>query len=316
MHFTDSAFDLLSSRVERLHIRPRTLKPDSTLFEVIDELDDTYAVLIVDGQKLMGILTTYDIMHFLREYFEDFMRIEDIEVTLRQYTEAVLPSEEARNKALIAALGRDKQDTSKPRKQMNMLTLGEQVQLMTHPDTWPRFDETLEPEQLFRALMVRVVAVRNQLAHFRGRATQIQDAMLRYVLDWLQARRRPPVTLSTKITATATIEAKLTTNKYTGKYGPLRAWLEDQPDTESSIRVPFSIIEELIGGSLPSTAFKHRSWWANDSVGHVQSKTWLQAGWRVVDVDISSAQEVTFVRATPIDKSTDSIDSSRVISAS
>lgn len=39
----------------------------------------------------------------------------------------------------------------------------------------------------------------------------------------------------------------------------------------------------------------HRAWWANDTVTHVQSKQWLDAGWRVSYLNLTE-QRVTFVR--------------------
>lgn len=66
------------------------------------------------------------------------------------------------------------------------------------------------------------------------------------------------------------------------KYDPLAAHLglASRP-----CRMTFAAIEELVG-DLPTSARKHRAWWANDR-SHVQAVAWLGVG-RVVDaVDIS-----------------------------
>jgi hypothetical protein len=48
-------------------------------------------------------------------------------------------------------------------------------------------------------------------------------------------------------------------------------------------------------GKLPPSAITQRSWWANDSVGHVQSKRWLDAGWRVRSFNLTN-RTVIFTR--------------------
>jgi len=75
----------------------------------------------------------------------------------------------------------------------------------------------------------------------------------------------------------------------------LAEWLQSQPSSEDRLRISFEQIEEIIGDELPASAHNHRAWWANDAVGHVQSKQWLDAGWRVGYRNMSS-KEVTFVR--------------------
>jgi hypothetical protein len=54
-------------------------------------------------------------------------------------------------------------------------------------------------------------------------------------------------------------------------------------------------VEGLLGSKLPPSAYGHRSWWANDYISHVQSREWLDAGWRVSTVD-AAAEHVVFTR--------------------
>lgn len=46
----------------------------------------------------------------------------------------------------------------------------------------------------------------------------------------------------------------------------------------------FGEVERIIGSELPDSAWTYRPWWANDQY-HVQSKAWMDAGWRVASVD-------------------------------
>lgn len=48
----------------------------------------------------------------------------------------------------------------------------------------------------------------------------------------------------------------------------------------------FEDIEEIIGKSLPVSAVRHRSFWANDFQDHhSHARSWMHAGYRVAYVD-------------------------------
>lgn len=79
------------------------------------------------------------------------------------------------------------------------------------------------------------------------------------------------------------------------RYAPLALYLQSVPAEEDKVELTFKNIELFIGGQLPRYARQHRSWWANDSSGHVQSQQWLGAGWRVSAVNMSD-ERVTFTR--------------------
>jgi hypothetical protein len=78
------------------------------------------------------------------------------------------------------------------------------------------------------------------------------------------------------------------------KYGPLQDYLSESP--AGQLTLSFSKIEEIIGDSLPESAWTYRAWWANDRSGHSsQTQAWLTADWRVEKVDQVEGR-VTFVR--------------------
>lgn len=79
------------------------------------------------------------------------------------------------------------------------------------------------------------------------------------------------------------------------RYTPWALYLQTLPLDRDRVETSFEDIELLIGGRLPPYARQHRSWWANDSTGHVQSIQWLSAGWRVSSVNMSS-ERVVFSR--------------------
>ncbi len=80
------------------------------------------------------------------------------------------------------------------------------------------------------------------------------------------------------------------------KYAPLRDYLASRPLQEW--KVTFEDIEDVLGFPLPASARRYPAWWANESTSsHVQSHSWLDAGWRTSEVKLRE-ERLTFI---PID---------------
>ena len=77
------------------------------------------------------------------------------------------------------------------------------------------------------------------------------------------------------------------------KYAPLTRFLRQQE--ASRITLSFQELEDILGFSLPASAWKYPSWWANSASGQSQVKGWREAGWETRDVDLRG-RRVTFVR--------------------
>lgn len=66
------------------------------------------------------------------------------------------------------------------------------------------------------------------------------------------------------------------------KYDPIQIHLGNAHS--SLIRMTFDEIAALVGG-LPKSAYVHRAWWANETVGsHVHARSWQRAGYRVAEL--------------------------------
>ena len=73
--------------VEDALVKAYMFRPEDDLFDVLHRLQDTYAVLIADGDgKLIGIVTDYDTNAYFQRRAEDMMLIEDIETMIRELT--------------------------------------------------------------------------------------------------------------------------------------------------------------------------------------------------------------------------------------
>lgn len=353
--------DLENLIVDHARIKAKTVRDDSDLFELLDRLRDTYAVLIVDGDGcLTGIVTNYDSAEYFRRRAEDIMHVEDIESLIKEYIQASYKNgdeevDEARLSAAIQKITRsdkEQQETflralrhylrlqtgkgakpdpdtldevlnrhykkEQPPRKFDQLTLNEYIALLLQDYSWRRYRPIFNLDRnTVRNLLERVRDTRNTLAHFRGEINQIQREQLRWTSKWL-ARHMDAIdnafsdtveTPELALRETAPVQyysvpikdpaeivpAEDEAEPGESRYASLAIWLQNQPPRKNLVKPSFSDIEKIIGGLLPPSAYEHRAWWANDSVGHVQSQQWLDVGWRVSSINMTS-QVVRFSR--------------------
>lgn len=352
-------------RVEHARTRAETFRSDADLFELLDRLQSTYAVLIVDGEgQLTGIMTNYDTADYFRRRAEDMMLVEDIETMVKDFIQTAFQTEasEMNQKKLEAAVQKitdsgqalrkkfedalihylslqaeggkrlipnpewlktvmDKHlPDEQPPREFENLSLSDYITLLLDRQRWPRFADIFSLERdALSTLLHRVRETRNALAHFRGEITAEQREQLRFSASWLAqyqdivmaafgqptnvlpAESVPdePETEIEVIPKTDVAEQILPiedeAEPQESRYAPLAIWLQNQPPGKDLVKPTFAQIEEIIGAPLPRSAYEHRAWWANDSVGHVQSQQWLDVGWRVASVNMTE-REVRFAR--------------------
>lgn len=81
-------------RVSNAVVRAQTYRPEDDLFDLLDRLKETNAVLIVDGEeRLIGIVTSYDSTEYFRRRAEDMMLVEDIESMVKDLVLAAFTDE-------------------------------------------------------------------------------------------------------------------------------------------------------------------------------------------------------------------------------
>ncbi len=199
--------------------------------------------------------------------------------------------------------------------QFDELTLNDYIELWLHSAQWEGASSKANLDvQNVRDLLRNVRDTRNDLAHLRPISRE-QRKQLRYSAKWLERyspTRLEPESLpteqitireaiatvpdtSTSALITAEIEPTDEEVESESRYAALANWLQNVPYSEKQRMLRFDEIESIIDHPLPPTARQHRSWWANDSVGHVQSQERLSAGWRVSNLSITN-QTVTFSR--------------------
>jgi hypothetical protein len=73
--------------------------------------------------------------------------------------------------------------------------------------------------------------------------------------------------------------------RITGKYDGLAGYLRFRGSFTNVVKLTFARIDGIIRDNLPMAAYKSEAWWSSPS-GNVHGKAWLDAGWRVREVDL------------------------------
>ena len=301
---------------------------EDDLFDILDRLKYTNAVLVTVQGDLVGIVTNYDIAEYFRNRIEDLMRVEDIELMVKEfimlaYSDGNGKLDEAGLQKAINKVVSSKGFGGEKEKKFDDLTLGEYNSLLLLTGKWEFFDPIFGISRDFlRVLLNGVRETRNALAHFRGDITTEQRDQLKFAAEWFSRRRdeyedqkqKRMVELllgsasnvfqsNEKTIGTDNVGDESRSTEYTvtdsekigGKYAALSDWLQSQPGKVEQVQLTFDDIEETIQAELPASARIHRAWWANDEVNHNHSQAWLDAGWRTTYVNMGS-KKVTFSR--------------------
>ena len=281
-------------------------RPEDDLFDVLDHLQMSCAVLVVDGDnKLLGIVTDYDSAEYFRQHGEDIMLVADIELMIRNLIEVSFTSsktsqlDEQKLKGLIKHLLNSDKD-------FDRLTLNEYIRLFLDKSRWKFFRDkfSIGPEAIGK-LLNDVREIRNHLMHFRGEISATQRKQLKFCADWLTLHHDaimgsrdemlPQMEDQSRISETPKeMEFSEELSPTDSRYAPLAIWLENQPPVIDRIQLNYTEIEKIIGSELPPSARRHRAWWANDP-SKVHAQLWLETGWRASYVNVTQ-EKVTFIR--------------------
>jgi CBS domain-containing protein len=217
-------------RVKDATVAARTIMADEDLFSKMDDLLDSYAVLILNADgSLAGILTNHDTSRYFRRRAEEMLLVEDIETTLKDHLRTAYGTDESSNPRLRAAIDSlgSAVDTiredarkafrrfcgqrsiavtesdlaeyvdrpflgSRGERQFDDLNLSDYIQLARRPDAWRTLSPVFGiPERAFLEMLEGVRKTRNKLMHFRPDIDASERKRLRFCADWF--KNHPPL---------------------------------------------------------------------------------------------------------------------------
>jgi CBS domain-containing protein len=191
---------------------------------------------------------------------------------------------------------------------LDNLTFNDFTQMLVDGGKWDRLSSALGDSKSIKELLDKVRDTRNALAHFRGKPSPMERDALRYCNEQLTRAKdrlslKNPIKPAASIPSASPPSAALEQIEPTAeleqpddsRYARLARFLTAQPTGVERIDLSFDQVQQIIRGRLPESARQHRSWWANDTQTHIQSRLWLEASWRVADINLSESR-VTFAR--------------------
>jgi CBS domain-containing protein len=323
-------------KVRDVMVTAPTYRVEDDMFDILDRLKETNAVLVIIDitgiPDLVGIVTSYDATEYFRKHTEDLMRVEDIEVMLKEFIKIPFTNEndeldKVKLNEVSTKAANNRENAADRLKTFEELTLNEYISMLLMREYWPAYEKILNVKKEFlRELLFRVRDIRNALAHFRGDITKDQRDRLKFCTEWLSRRQEEYQAWKQEQEHIKTVEmlqqsrsveqsqvdvepsdikhlssigstdfSVIETENGGGRYAALADWLQSQPGKVDQVQLSFNQIEEIINTDLPASARNHRAWWANDAVGHSQSQLWLEAGWRTTYVNLSEGK-ITFSR--------------------
>jgi len=166
---------------------------DDDLFDILDRLKETNAVLITTGPDLTGIVTSYDTTEYFRNRTEDLMRVEDIELMIKEFIKTTYADESGEvdqkrlNDAVSQAIAyRTSNDPNEKRLTFDDLSLADYIKLLLSKETWASIGQIFGVQRNYvNELLNGVREIRNALAHFRGDLTAEQRDRLKFATEWL-----------------------------------------------------------------------------------------------------------------------------------
>jgi len=75
------------------------------------------------------------------------------------------------------------------------------------------------------------------------------------------------------------------------KYGPLTGYLRYRSAFTSIVKLSFAKIDGIISDNLPTSAYRSEKWWSN-SKSSAHAKAWLDAGWKIQEVNLEKGYVV------------------------
>jgi CBS domain-containing protein len=154
-----------------LNTSPELVNPDHDIFELFETFAEDDYVLIGDQNNLEGILTRYDILYFLEHQVEPFLRIGEIEESLRHIFRESTDNLDSRIEKTFADRA-EHDDRFEPPETLEQFTFDQyRMFIMRNLDQLP--SRLAQEREMIESLLEDTRDIRNALLHFRTEADEV-----------------------------------------------------------------------------------------------------------------------------------------------
>ena len=152
------------------------------LISILDEKD---SVVVSGPEQLVAILTPMDVLRYLYSVANDFVLIEEIEVTVRALIWEAIPDTEMFSDCVAATLSWKYQDGKLPQR-LEEMTFDEYIGLLRDGRNWQYFQPVFGgTRDRVRGKLEPIRDLRNDVFHFRRELSAEDHQQLSACRDWL-----------------------------------------------------------------------------------------------------------------------------------
>lgn len=183
----DAKMDAISLPVEEFleYDKPAFAQLSDEFRGLIAILDEKDSVVVSGPEHLVAILTPMDVLRYLYSVANDFVLIEEIEVTLRALIHEAIPDAETFSNCVAAALSSKYKDRRLPQC-LEEMTFDEYIGLLSNKGNWPHFQLVFgSTRDRVRGKLEPIRALRNDVFHFRRELSAEDHQQLSACRDWL-----------------------------------------------------------------------------------------------------------------------------------
>ena len=174
--------------MERFHF----VQPSDTWESTLEYIDRHGGVLVGHQDSLQGMLTSMDVLGYLRDIANPFVMLAEIELSLRRLIAGCTDRRQLQE-CIDRSLAH-KYEAGEPPRDLLEMTFDDYVQVITHGDNWPLFSEGFGEGEWQRKntadRLKQVRDLRNVIFHFRRRLTGEDHQLLNEARQWLQTKTR------------------------------------------------------------------------------------------------------------------------------
>jgi len=159
-----------------LQTEPEFVDRDRDLFELFETLAEDAYVLIGNREDLEGILTRYDVFYFLRDEVDPFLKIGEIENSLRELFYNSYDDLEDRIEETFADRAENDDSYTPPESPEEFSFKEYQIFMMRNLDQLP--GQLQQDSEMVKHLLEDIRETRNALFHFRAQADEVDRDQL------------------------------------------------------------------------------------------------------------------------------------------
>lgn len=171
--------------------RPVFMSPYSELPDMFDVLDTEDAVFVGDERRLLGVVTTVDVLRWLHDLAEPFVRLGEIERSLREIVRRKLSAGDITSCAQATLQRKYSERPDGLPTVLEDMTFDELRLLVIDGRNWPLLEPALGRSlEMAKAKLVRLPTLRNDVFHFRRELEAADRTAILVAREWLLGRLR------------------------------------------------------------------------------------------------------------------------------